>query len=89
MKMGYWKKVQAELDEMGDSTDGMDIEKAMKSVERVFEDIWCKGECKTDEFGSFYNDGNKEVYTDRNGNKYECDKHHYTCAECNLITQIG
>ena len=32
--MGYWKKVQAELDEMGDSTDGIDIEKEMKSVEK-------------------------------------------------------
>ena len=32
--MGYWKKVQVELDEMGDSTDGIDIEKEMKSVEK-------------------------------------------------------
>ena len=35
--MGYWKKVQVELDEMGDSTDGIDIEKEMKSVEKD----WC------------------------------------------------
>ena len=53
-------------------------------------DIWCKGECsKADEFGNFYDDGNKQIYKDRNGNKYICSKHHYTCADCNLIIQVG
>ena len=59
------------------------------SLEKHEMDIWCKGKCKTDEFGNFYNDGNKQVYKDRDGNRYKCSKHHYTCAECNLITQIG
>tara|TARA_R110000824_G_scaffold80961_1_gene203394 strand:+ start:446 stop:685 length:240 start_codon:yes stop_codon:yes gene_type:complete len=30
--MGYWKKVQVELDEIGDSTDGIDIEKEMRKA---------------------------------------------------------
>ena len=30
--MGYWKKVQVELDEIGDSTDGIDIEKEMREA---------------------------------------------------------
>jgi len=33
IKMGYWKKRQAELDEVGESTDGIDIEKEMRDVE--------------------------------------------------------
>ena len=40
--MGYWKKVQVELDEMGDSTDGIDIEKEMR--EAMMEDkLHCDG----------------------------------------------
>ena len=30
--MGYWKEAKADLDEIGDPTDGIDIEKEMKEV---------------------------------------------------------
>tara|TARA_R110001583_G_scaffold177781_1_gene333421 strand:- start:859 stop:1143 length:285 start_codon:yes stop_codon:yes gene_type:complete len=44
--MGYWKNVKIELDEIGDSTDGIDIEKVMREIynnkfnleEKVMED---------------------------------------------------
>jgi hypothetical protein len=30
--MGYWKEARAELDDIGDPTDGIDIEKEMKEA---------------------------------------------------------
>ena len=30
--MGYWKEAKADLDEIGDPTDGIDIEKEMKEA---------------------------------------------------------
>ena len=54
----------------------------------LYGDIWCKGDCGTKDV-NFWDDGNNQVYKDRNGKEYGCEKHHYTCSECNLIIQIG
>ena len=42
--MGYWKEARAELDDIGDPTDGIDIEKEMKeammNVKKIFLNIY-------------------------------------------------
>ena len=67
--MGYWKKVQVELDEIGDSTDGIDIEKEMR--EAMMEDkLHCDG-CKKD--GSFNEDDSPLLYSQDWDNKIYCN----------------
>ena len=39
--MGYWKNRKMELDELGDSTDGIDIEKEMR--EAIINEYYIKG----------------------------------------------
>ena len=34
-------------------------------------------------------DGNNKVYKDNDGNEYTCSKHHWSCAKCDKIVQIG
>ena len=64
------------------------VEKVKPYYQKFEKDIWCKGDCGTED-ADFWDDGNGQVYKDRNGNEYSCDKHHNTCSECNLIIQIG
>ena len=60
------------------------------SIEFIEEDIWCDNKCNNpkDE-RNFHDDGNNKVYYDRNGNKAICDKHHWSCAICHKVVQIG
>ena len=51
-------------------------------------DIWCEGNCNTDE-AHYLDDGNGHVYKDKDGQEYTCNKHHWQCAGCNKIVQVG
>tara|TARA_R100000322_G_scaffold142400_1_gene98245 strand:- start:2311 stop:2487 length:177 start_codon:yes stop_codon:yes gene_type:complete len=56
------------------------------------EQIWCNYECYTDDEeqdANYHEDGNDKVYLDNNGQTYVCPKHHWSCAKCNKIVQIG
>ena len=54
-------------------------------------DIWCEGNCKThpEHSAIFLDDGNQYVYEDKEGQTYICNKHHWQCAGCNKIVQVG
>ena len=67
--MGYWKNVKIELDEIGDSTDGIDIEKEMR--ECITEDKLKCDECKKD--GSFNDDDLPLLYGQDWDNKIYCN----------------
>ena len=51
-------------------------------------DIWCEGNCKTDE-AHYLDDGNGHIYKDKDGQTYVCNKHHWACDKCNKIVQVG
>ena len=55
------------------------------------EEIWCDNKCYTndDHNANYYEDGNTKVYKDNDGNEYICSKHHWACAKCDKIVQVG
>ena len=64
-----------------DATGEIELDQIIK--EQQESECWCQ--CEEIHESDFHDDGNHQEY----GDGFTCDKHHYSCTNCNLITQIG